>query len=212
MKARSFLLPFVSLTLLAFCSNAQIVATFDDTQFGPPAFYQGLFWNNFATADGITRGTQLPGFDTNGYYYGMVSLSHVVYNYERFAPADVYSVFGGAGTNIVGMNINFLGAYLTGLWRSNLNIEVQGFRAGSLVYDQTVVASATNATFFPLNYMNIDRVKFSSLGGENAGFGGDGPQYTMDNFTFEVVPEPSALLLTCVGALLLLPFIKRKRA
>ena len=31
-------------------------------------------------------------------------------------------------------------------------------------------------------------------------------------FTFEFVPEPSPLLLTVVGALLLWPLLKRKRA
>jgi hypothetical protein len=34
----------------------------------------------------------------------------------------------------------------------------------------------------------------------------------MDNFTFEFVPEPSSLLLTVAGALLLWPLLKRKRA
>jgi hypothetical protein len=34
----------------------------------------------------------------------------------------------------------------------------------------------------------------------------------MDNFTFELVPEPSSLLLAAAGALVMWPFLKRKRA
>ncbi len=33
----------------------------------------------------------------------------------------------------------------------------------------------------------------------------------MDNFTYELVPEPSSLLLAAAGALLLWPLLKRKR-
>jgi hypothetical protein len=33
----------------------------------------------------------------------------------------------------------------------------------------------------------------------------------LDNFSFEFVPEPSSLLLTFAGALLLWPLLKRRR-
>jgi hypothetical protein len=97
------------------------------------------------------------------------------------------------------------------VWRSNLNIEVQGFSGTNLLYDQTVVASATNPTLFTFNYLDIDSLTFNSFGGQNAGFPlGSGGQFAMDNLSFGFVPEPSTVLLTAVGALTLYAFLKRK--
>jgi hypothetical protein len=138
----------------------------------------------------------------SGDNYGMVSPSNVAYN--GFGnPAEIDST---------GTNFTFLSAYLTGAWNSNLNIEVEGFRSGVLVYDLTVIAAATNSTLFTFNYLNIDRLYFNSFGGQNAGFAsGLGEEFVMDNLTLELVPEPSSLLLAALGALALWPFLKRKR-
>ena len=87
-----------------------------------------------------------------------------------------------------------------------------GFNGGNLQYDQTVVASATNPTLFTFNYMNIDRLYFSNFGGAPAFGTQSAPQFAMDNFSFEFVPEPSSLLLAAFGALLLWPFLKRERS
>jgi hypothetical protein len=86
-------------------------------------------------------------------------------------------------------NFNFLSAYLTGVYNSNLNVEVQGFSGTNLLYDQTVMASATNSTLFTFNYLNIDRVTCNSFGGDIALTNGSGARFAMDNFTFEFVPE-----------------------
>ena len=107
-------------------------------------------------------------------------------------------------------NFNFLAAYLTGAMNSNLNIQVQGFRRGLLLYDQTVVVSATNPTLFTFNYDNIDELDFNPYGGQPAFGGGGVTWFVMDNFTFEFVPEPSALLLTALGAATVLIFCRRK--
>ena len=92
-----------------------------------------------------------------------------------------------------------------------LNVEVEGFRGASLVYSQVVVASLSSQTLFTFGYLDIDRLTFNSFGGQPA-FGVDSPQFAMDNFMFEFVPEPSSLLLATVAALLLCPLLKRKRA
>jgi hypothetical protein len=90
---------------------------------------------------------------------------------------------------------------------------VQGLRSGSLIYDTNVVVSVTNYTFFRFNFTDIDRLKFISSGGQKA-FSGlyadDGTHFVMDNFTFELVPEPSSLLLVVAGALLLAPVVRRR--
>ncbi len=210
MKLSPFLLPFAVftlLTLLMIPTCRAVIVTFDDLPLnrGSATFlannYQGLVWSNFGVVNAVLN-TNVIGL--SGFYYGMVSTSNVAFNAVG-NPAEIDSP---------GTNFSFLNAYLTGAWNSNLNIEVQGFRGGTLQYDQTVVASATAPTLFTFNYFNIDRLYFNSFGGQDAGFSTvfSGEHFVLDNFNFEFVPEPSAVLLTGAGALLLWPFVKRKRA
>ena len=154
--------------------------------------YNGRNWGNFILANARAS-------DNSGYYYGMVSLSNVAFN-AYGTPAEI---------DAAGTNFNFLSVYLTGAWMSNLNIEVKGYRSGTLLYDTTVVAAATNATLFTFNYLDIDRLYFRSFGGEYAGFGSSGEHFVMDNLSVEFVPEPSSLLLASLAALLLWPVLKR---
>ncbi|HVM60214.1 MAG TPA: PEP-CTERM sorting domain-containing protein [Verrucomicrobiae bacterium] len=140
---------------------------------------------------------------TNGHFYGVVSLSNAVAN--------------GAGQlaeiDALGTSFNFFSAYLTGAWMSNLNIQVQGFRGGDLIYNLTVAAAATNATLFRFDYEDIDRLTFNSFGGQNGGLSGGGPgeEFVMDNLLFAFVPEPSSLPLTALGVVTLRALLKRKR-
>jgi hypothetical protein len=206
MKARWFLFPVACFVLLAFRATparSQTLVTFEDLSAAPPGNipkgYEGLTWSNLWVLNAILWADG--GAGTNGYYYGMVSPSNVAFN-AGGQPAEIDSA----------TSFNFFSAYLTGAWNSNLNIDVQGFRNGTLIYDQTVVAAATNATLFTFNYMDIDRLYFDSYGGQPAGFpNGGGVIFAMDNFTFDFIPEPSSLLLASVGALLLWPLLKRRR-
>jgi hypothetical protein len=207
MKTRLFRVCFALLAMLGLTvtsTYSAAVISFDDL-FPPLAglhitnAYQGLIWTNFSVVNAIDRDA-VNGL--SGYSLGMVSPSNVAYN-AFGSPAEI---------DATGTNFNFLSVYFTGAWRSNLNIEVQGFRGATLIYDQTVVASATNPTLLAFNYQNVDRLYFNGFGGQHAGFGGDGEHFVMDNFTFEFVPEPSSVLLAAVGALLLWPLLKRKRA
>jgi len=213
MKTSGFLQSYACFTLLAFslsCPCPATVITFDDISPDPHSNggtlanitngYQGLDWVNFAIVDAPLHATL---FGTNGYYYGMVSPSNVAFN-GGGTPAEIDST---------GTDFNFLSVYLTGAWNSNLNIEVEGFRSGALLFDTTVVASATAPTLFAFDYLDIDRLTVNSFGGQNAGFpDGGGEEFAMDNLTFEFIPEPSSLLLATFGGLLLWPLLKRKRA
>jgi hypothetical protein len=211
MKSRLFLRPLICLTLLTLLTTwtkGQTVITFDDLQVTGrgeyiPSGYQGLVWSNFGVYNAILATNLAPalGGGLSGLYYGMVSPSNAVSN-AGGDPAEIDS----------STNFNFLTAYLTGAWNSNLNIEVQGFDGTNLVYDQTVVASATNATLFTFDYQNVNRLYFNSFGGQSAGFSGSGGNFVMDNLTFEFIPEPSSLLLTTAGVLALGAFVRRKRA
>jgi len=190
------------LTFSAVSARSQTVVTFDDLpdSLGGaliPASYQGLSWSNFAVTDAILR------FDNgyvDGYYYGMVSPSNVALN-AGGSPAEIDSV----------TNFNFLSAYLTGAWKSNLNIEVQGYSGTNLVYDETKVVSATNPTLFTFNYLDIDRLYFDSYGGEEAFGPNDGNNFVMDNFMFEFIPEPSTFLLAALAAVSLAAVLRRQR-
>ncbi len=208
MKSKLLPLSLAILTVFAFpigSIRSQTTVTFDDLhETGTGSFipngYQGLVWSNFVGMNAFLYAGQSP-FYTNGYYYGVVSASNVAYNAN-----------GGIGEIDSATNFNFLSAYFTGAWNSNLNIEVQGFLDTNFVYDETKVASATSPTLFAFNYMDIDRLDFISSGGEPAFFPvSGGNQFAMDNFTFEFIPEPSSFLLAALGGISLIAFLKRRR-
>lgn len=208
MKMRWFLLVSGFSVAVAFfggSASSQTVVTFDDIAI--PATndsirmtngYQGLVWSNFFALN-VASEIRMFGV-TNGYFYGMVSPSNVALNASG-NPAEIDST---------GTNFNFLSAYLTGAWNSNLNIQVDGFNGSTLSYATTVVANATSPTLFTFNYMNIDRLYFSSSGGQPVGWFGEGENFAMDNLTFEFIPEPSSLLLTSLGLLSLWAVAKRR--
>jgi hypothetical protein len=202
--------PLIALLLVCFTGSpffvvsarSQTLVTFDDLPgalSNIPNGYQGLNWGNFYVVDAIML-SNFYGY-MNGANYGMVSASNVAYN-----------GFGNSAEIDSATNFNFFSAYLTGAWNSNLNIEVEGFNGAKEIYDTIVVASATNATLFTFDYLNIDRLYFNSYGGEPAFAGIDETHFAMDNFMFEFIPEPSSLLLTALGAVTLLALRNRQRA
>jgi hypothetical protein len=206
MKSRLLSRFLVCLSILFFSAvstHSQTVVTFDDLhETGSGSYlvntYQGLSWSNFAVLNAVLSPSV---YGLNGYYYGMVSSSNVAVN-GIGNPAEIDSL----------SNFNFLSVYLTGAYNSNLNIEVQGFSGATLLYDTTVVASATSPTLFTFDYLDVSRLYFSNSGGQPAFATPSAPQFVMDNFAFEFVPEPSSLLLTGLGAVTLWAFLKRRRA
>lgn len=210
MKTKLLLLSLSVLTPLVFSpvsTRSQTVITFDDIPLnnGTGVFlannYDGLVWSNFAVVNGILAPRNGPPPYTNGTYYGVVSPSNVA----------ILAFDGPSEIDSPGTNFNFLSAYLTGDWMSNLDIKVQGFRDTNLMYDQTVVASATNPTLFAFDYLDVNRIVFTSSGGQPAFGGIISEQIIMDNFTFEFIPEPSSLLLTSLGAVTLFAIVRRRR-
>jgi hypothetical protein len=206
MKKRLFLLSFVSFAVLmhlAGSARAQTIVTFDNlpnsttgTFIASP--YQGLSWSNFGVVNAILMSNHL-GYSV-GYGYGMMSASNVAFNWLG-NPAEIDSA----------TNFDFLCAYLTGAWKSNLSIEVEGFNGAKEMYDTIVVASATNPALFTFNYLNINRLYFNSFGGEPAFGPNDGNNFVMDNSVFEFIPEPSTFLLAALGVVSLVAFVRRKR-
>ena len=192
MKLRIMFFSLVILFLVTGSVQADIgVWTFDELPGGDvpgprpavPNGYGGLNWENmyYLDASSLTPGE-------TGYVAGMVSPTKVAFNGwgEPAAVSDGIFSFGGT--------------YLTGAFNEGLNVQVDGYLDGSLIYSQTVVVSSTTPTWFNFNYYSIDRLEFSSWGGipnpdyANHGFG---TQFVMDNFT--IVPVPGAVLLGILG-------------
>ena len=181
---------FAAAVLILAAVNAQAdvgVWTFDEL---PPVTwsnnpipngYGGFTWDNMYYLDPVNYNPN------SGYMAGMVSQPHVAFN----AWGDAAAVSDGI--------FSFGGCYLTGAWNDGLNIQVDGYLGGSLIYSQTVVVSSTAPTWFDFNYYGIDRLEFSSWGGTPNPDYIDIPGYhfAMDNFT--VVPVPGAVLLGILG-------------
>jgi hypothetical protein len=212
MKPRLLALPLVCFTVLMLSvvsARSQTLVTFDDlSETGSGAWfsiqyqgYQGLTWNNILCHNAVLATNSLFHGQLNGDFYGMVS------------PSNLAVMVPGCEIDSPCTKFNFLSAYFTGFLNSNLNIEAEGFNGAKEIYDKIVVASATNATLFTFDYMNIDRLDFTSSGGEPA-FGVENDSsgiFIMDNFMFEFIPEPSSLLLTALGAVSLVAFLRRRR-
>jgi hypothetical protein len=201
-KLHDFALSFMALLFFSVSVHAQTVITFDDltdstTGTFIPTGYQGLSWSNFAYTTPVLA-TNVSGL--TGYYYGMVSPSNVALN-AGGSPAEIDSA----------TNFNFLSAYLTGAWNSNLSIQVEGFNGANMLYDQTVVVGATSATLFAFNYTDIDRLYFNSFGGEPAFGGTPREPFVMDNMTIDFIPEPSTFLLAAAGGISLVALLRRSR-
>jgi hypothetical protein len=171
-----------ALLLGAGAARADVIG-FDDLSpgFGAalPDGYAGFAWDNIHVLNSSL-------FPNSGYDGAAVSQTNVAYN----AWGSAAAVEDGAFT--------FNGAYFTAAWRDGLNVQVQGYSGGTLLYDWTIVVDHDGPTWFAFNYVGIDRLTFNSFGGtEVEGLSGSGAQFAMDDFTYNVphAPLPPAALL-----------------
>ena len=159
-----------------------LTLTFDDLSgnlTSIPNGYGGFNWNNFYN---VNPAIYAPN---SGYKNGIVSNKNVAYNsFEN--PASIF-------TN--GTPFTFNSVYLTGAWNNRLNILIQGFQGANQLYSQTVTVNSTAPTLFNFNWSGIDRLRFNSFGGVNAGYNGSGTHFALDNLTVNATPVPTPALL-----------------
>lgn len=161
--------------------------------------YGGFAWAQFFLMWYLFLDEEHP---VSGYENGLVSGEYIAWKNDNIPSVITRSEL-----------FNFNSVYLTAAWNNDLNITVEGYVGGvtgTQLYTQTVVVDTTGPTLFDFNYDGIDTVRFVSFGGTNAGLGGGGVQFAMDDFAFSVIPIPPALLLFCSGLLGLVGFAKKK--
>ncbi|MEB3342748.1 S8 family serine peptidase [Okeania sp.] len=107
--------------------------------------------------------------------------------YENGNVSPLYSGFN-SWANPVSItseeDFTFDSAYLTAAWNEGLNIEVKGLNDGNQLYSETVTVDPYSPTLFDFNFVNVDEVQFSSSGGTNAGLGGSGAHFVIDDLVY----------------------------
>jgi len=199
MKKLLSAIALAGLVLLATGTASAVLVHFDDitTVVGSaviPDGYEGLSWGEFW----VIHEDVNPG---SGYDNGVVSGEYAAY---RHGPTYATTLSSGVAVYDPALPaFDFEGAYLTAAWNNGLSITIAGYYDGGLVHTDTVVVNTTGPTWFDGSgdYSNIDLLYFSSSGGTNAGLGGEGVHFVMDNFTYTPIPEPTTMLmLGCLGA------------
>jgi len=173
----------VCLTAGSVTSAHALTLTFDDlpgTINSIPNGYGGFNWNNFYHLNSVNYSP-----NPSGYLNGTVSSPNVAFN--AFAnPASL-------STN--NTPFTFKSVYLTGAWNNGLNILIQGFQGANQLYSQTVTVDSTAPTLFSFNWSGIDSLRFASSGGIDAGYGGGGTHFALDNLTVNTTAIPTPALL-----------------
>ncbi len=159
-----------------------IVLNFDEMFFMDdtmrlPNSYMGLTWNNWFVSDMMMS------------HWGSAASGHNA----------LFNGYGGT-SSITYSHFNFIGAFLSGAYKDGLNIRVLGKKSGTITYDTTVTAVAHRPVWFQFDYIDIDELVLWSSGGTPVEpYMYDGNHFTLDDFTYEPVPEPSTMLLFITG-------------
>lgn len=164
-----------------------------------PAGYGGVNWSNFYTLN-ATSGS----YAHSGYIHAIESGSFVAFN-SGGAPASI------SATSAAGFDLT--DGFFTGAWNNGLHINAKAtFENGSTAAKDFLV-NTSGPIDVVFGWTDLKSVTFSSFGGTpQAGFGGAGTQFAVDNInTTPAVPEPAnlALLLAGVG---LLGVVARRRS
>lgn len=143
-------------------------------------------WDNFYVVDGVNEIANPSGFEA-----GVVSANNVAFNGA-----------GSAATLSSSRAFTLFSAYLTAAWNDGLNLEVQGYNSGSLIYDNTFTLSATAPSLITFNYFGVDQVVLTSSGGtQNTNYSGAGVEFVMDNLVVQTFVDALNVTITPQGAI-----------
>lgn len=201
MLVRNMLLGLAIAACAAPASAGPITLGFDDLvdlQTPIPDGYGGLNWQNMWVVNGDTAGT-------SGYLNGMVSPDNVAYN-NRGNEASV----NGPGS------FTFDSAYFTAAWNDGLTVTIGGYSGGTKLNETAFTVDTAAPTLVTLNWAGLDELTFDSSGGTNAGLGGNGTQFVIDDFTYELggtvaVPEPYSIVLCGVTGIFIASYLFGRR-
>lgn len=200
-------------------SAAQVqaaVLTFDDiSTFGDlvPNGYGGLNWYNMSFFQPPLEGYYPTGFDN-----GVVSqpnIAHSIWAVISTRPVDFGRVeVETSGEFVNGGTFDFKSAYFTAAWNNGLNIAVYASSPEYGQYYQEITVDSTSPTKFDFNFIGIDYLSFTAYGGTNAGYGGGGEIFVLDNFTYQIndvhsVPESTTTLGLLAAASCILGYSRK---
>jgi len=164
LKRKALCLALFLYTVFIAPTSATII-TFDELHVSQaipvPRPYNGLMWTNFYPSATNWFGTS-DGF-ANAFVSGFV------FN-------------GDGGTAVIASALfNLNGGYLAAAYRDDLQLKVEGFLNGSLLYSNTYVLGTASGTTLNFNYQGVDKVVFSASGGTpHPGYSDDGTYFGID--------------------------------
>lgn len=205
LDVRQYLINIVvttAITSLVVANNFETVEaavlTFDDipqSETLVPNGYGRLNWYNMR----VLQPPLEPYFPT-GYDNGVVSapnIAHSIWAVISSRPVDFGRVeVQTSGEFVKSGKFDFKSAYLTAAWNDSLNINVYAYSPDKGDYFKSVIVDSRYPTKFDFNFIGIEYLSFSANGGTNAGYGGGGEIFVLDNFTYQIydVPEPITTL------------------
>ncbi len=154
-----------------------------------PDGYGGFVW----TAAGFIDGSVIYPAGS-GYENGAVSGTYVAFN-------ELSQI-----TTVNGTLFTFTSAHFTAAWNNGLSLQVQGYQGGSLLFSlpEPLILGPSGPTFRAFGWAGIDELRFTASGGTNAGLGGSGAFFAMDDFASVQIPEPAPVVPLAAGLMLIL--------